>query len=229
MSSLSRFAITKFSRVSFGGRFLACSGYPARARAVPDGTSLERLTSLMDSHVVLRHQSVSPFTLRHLAWGYFGSADTLEEEAAKATFSSPPRCRAFSPVAYRLDLPSIGRRRASPVMTQDHFLQAATRSTQVVHPRQSARTEDGARLGTSSTLHPRAVTGAPPRPKTPSPGVILLGPFVTPPSPDLPVATRWLLTPAVGCGVRARCSARARTRTGRLWRVILLSSPHPFF
>jgi hypothetical protein len=28
----------------------------------------------------------------------------------------------------------------------------------------------------------------------PSPGVTLLGPFVTPPSPDLPVATRWLLT-----------------------------------
>ena len=28
----------------------------------------------------------------------------------------------------------------------------------------------------------------------PSPGVTLPGPFVTPPSPDLPVATRWLLT-----------------------------------
>lgn len=204
-------------------------GLPGKSTGGSGRNAVERLTSLMDSRVVLRHQSVSPFTSRHLAWGYFGSADTLEEEAAKAAFSSPPRCRAFSPVAYGLDLPTIGRRRASPVMTQDHFLQAATRSTQVVHPRQSARTEDGARLGTSSTLHPRAVTGAPPRPKTPSPGVILLGPFVTPPSPDLPVATHWLLTSAVGCGVRARCSVRARTRTGRLWRVILLSSPHPFF
>jgi hypothetical protein len=28
----------------------------------------------------------------------------------------------------------------------------------------------------------------------PSPGVTLLGPFVTPPSPVLPMATRWLLT-----------------------------------
>jgi hypothetical protein len=37
------------------------------------------------------------------------------------------------------------------------------------------------------------VTGAPCRPKTLSPEVILLGPFVTPPSPVLPVATRWLL------------------------------------
>src|SRR5207244_4083033 len=50
----------------------------------------------------------------------------------------PPRCRAISPVAYWIDLPTVGRRRASPVMTQDHFLQAAARITPVVHCRQSA-------------------------------------------------------------------------------------------
>jgi hypothetical protein len=185
----------------------------------------------MDSSVVLRLQLVSPFTLRHWAWGYSGSADTLQEEAAKAAFSSTPRGRTFSPVAYRFGLPTVGRRRASPVMVQDHFLQAAARLTQVVtsigNPQQP-RMERG--LGYSSTLRPRAVSGVPRRPKMPSPGVILLGPFVTSPSPGLPVATPWLLTSAVRCGVRARCSVRTRTRTGRLWRfLILLSSPHPFF
>lgn len=70
--------------------------------------------------------------------GYSGSADTLQEEAAKAAFSSPPRCRTFSPVAYRHGLPTVGRRRASPVMLQDHFLQAAACGTHVVPLRQSA-------------------------------------------------------------------------------------------
>ena len=169
----------------------------------------------------------------HLALrrGYSGSADTLEEEVAKAAFSSPPRCRAFSPVAYRLDLPTVGRRRASPVMTQDHFLQAAACITQVVPPSTIHSDRGGNEdWGHSSTLRPRAVSGAPRRPETPPPEVILLGPFDTPPSPDLPVATCWLLTSADRCGVRARCSVRAWTRTGRLWQfVILLSSPHPFF
>jgi hypothetical protein len=123
------------------------SGCPARARAVLEGISAERLTFLMNSSVVLRLQSVSPFTPRRVAWGYSGSADTLKAEAAKAAFSSPPHCRAFSPVAYRLVLPTVGRRRASPVMTQDHFLQAAARLTRMVHPWQSARTEGGARIG----------------------------------------------------------------------------------
>jgi hypothetical protein len=57
----------------------------------------------------------------------------------------------------------------------------------------------GERFGLSSALHPRAVTGAPSRPKTPSPEVTLPGPYVTPPPPEPPVATRWLLSsPEIG-------------------------------
>jgi len=52
----------------------------------------------------------------------------------------------------------------------------------------------------------------------PSPDVTLPGPFVTPPSLDLPVVMRWLLTSDEKCGVRARCSERVRSRTGRLQR-----------
>jgi hypothetical protein len=90
----------------------------------------------MDSLIVLRLQSVFPFASR-ISRSYSGSAAALNEEATKAAFSSPPHCRVVSPVAYRLDLPNVGRRRASPVMTQDHFLQAAARNTPVIHSRQS--------------------------------------------------------------------------------------------
>jgi hypothetical protein len=74
----------------------------------------------------------------------------------------------------------------------------------------------GGRTGARRRFIPGAVSDAPRRPKMPSPGVTLPGPFVTPPSLDLPVATRWLLTSVVRCGVRARRSVRMRFRTGRL-------------
>jgi hypothetical protein len=64
----------------------------------------------------------------------------------------------------------------------------------------------------------------------PSPQVTAAGPFVMPPSPDLPVATRWLLTSAEIAerdhGVLHRCDP-AQVDFGVL--IILLSSPHPFF
>ena len=89
----------------------------------------------------------------------------------------------------------------------------------------------GERFGLSSALRLRAVSGAPSRPKMPSPGVTLPGPFVTPPSPVLPVAIALAAYLRGSCGVRARCSVRVRSRTGRLRRsvLILLSSPHRFF
>ena len=87
-------------------------------------------------------------------------------------------------------------------MSQDHFLQAAARITRGVRDRHSASPAAGGKFRFPPALHRGAVTGAPLRPKMPSPGVTLLGPFVTPPSPDLPVATRWLLTSveAAECG-----------------------------
>lgn len=98
-------------------------------------------------------------------------------------------------MAYRDGLPSVGRWRASPVMAWDHFLPAAARSTQVVRIRQSASPCAGREVRDSrQRFVKRAVIGAPTRPKMPSPGVVLPGPSVTPPSPVLPVATRWLRT-----------------------------------
>ena len=78
----------------------------------------------------------------------------------------------------------------------------------------------GERFGLSSALRPRAVSGAPTRPKMPSPGVTLPGPFVTPPSPVPPGGDALAAYLRGSCGVRARCSVRVRSRTGRLRRSV---------
>ena len=126
-----------------------------------------------------------PFHRAGPASRYSGSAAALEEEAAKAAFSSPPRRHALSPAAYRRDLPTIGRRRASPVMVQDHFLQAAARITCMVRGRYP-HVRPGGDSG-SPTLPPGAVLGAPCRPKCRLPESPCLAPS-TVPSPALPVA-----------------------------------------
>jgi hypothetical protein len=148
----------------------------------------------VDSRIVLRLRSVSPFI--PTGRDYSGSAAALEEEAVKATFSSPPRCRTVSPMAYGSVLPTVGRRRASPVMAGTLFsrrLHVAPSWSAPGNPHHRVR---GERLGLSSALRLRAVSGAPARPKMPSPGVTLPGPFVAMPSPELPVAPRWLRTSA---------------------------------
>ena len=112
--------------------------------------------------LVLRLRSVSPFipTRRD----YSGSAVILKEEATKAAFSSPPRGRSLSPVAYRSDLPTVGRRRTSPVCLGTIFL----RRQHVPPPWATAgnRISCGGkdRPGGPPVLHSRAVTGTPRRP-----------------------------------------------------------------
>jgi hypothetical protein len=54
----------------------------------------------------------------------------------------------------------------------------------------------GGRFGLPSTLHQKGGDWRTNQAEMPSPKVPLPGPFVTPPSPDLPVAMRWLLTSA---------------------------------
>ena len=84
--------------------------------------------------VVLHLQSVSAFTtcrFRPVATPLL----LLPSKKRRLRQPSLHRIRiakTISPVAYTFDLPTIGRRRASPVMTQVHFLQAATRITPVV-------------------------------------------------------------------------------------------------
>ena len=93
----------------------------------------------------------------------------------------------FSPVAYMFDLPTIGRRRTSPVMSQDHFLQAAT-----------CNTPNGS-LAVTVSLPERRSSGSTPsasyrggvwhtmKAEMPSPGVSLPGSFAADPSPEPPV------------------------------------------
>jgi len=57
--------------------------------------------------------------------GYSGSAAVLDEEAAQAAFSPPPRDRSVSPVAYGNGGPTVGRRRTSPVMDSSRCPEAA--------------------------------------------------------------------------------------------------------
>jgi len=118
-------------------------------------------------------------------------------------------------VAYTLSLPTAGRRRVSPVTTQDHFLQAATRITPVVRPRQSASTGDG-RISGLPNASLRGGNWRTTQAEMPPPGVSLPGPFVTVPSPDIPLVPPWLHTSVFVCGVRAESSERIRSRSGRL-------------
>ena len=181
----------------------------------------------MNSSAILRLQSVSPFTPRSRE----ATPDLLPPLKRRRLRQPSPHRRIADPFhlwligsTYR----PFGRRRASPVMSQDHFLQAAARTTRVVHTRHSASTEIGAGIGSPSALHRGAVTGAPRRPKCRLPE----SPCLAPSSRRLLRSFRWRragCVPSRQCEVRARCSVRVRSRTGRLWRVvILLSSPHPF-
>jgi len=99
---------------------------------------------------------------------------------------------ALSPAAYRRDLPTVGRWRASPVMVQDHFLQVATRITVMVRDRHSARSIPRRGFGASSALLPRAVVDAPFRPKCRPPKSLCLAPSST----SLLRHPRWLMA---GC------------------------------
>lgn len=67
-------------------------------------------------------------------------------------------------------------------------------------------------------LHVGVVFGANDRPKCNLPRSSCLAPSTRPLLPDDPLVTHWLHTPADRRGVRAGCSARARTRTGRIRR-----------
>ena len=82
-------------------------------------------------------------------------------------------------MAYTLSLQTAGRRRVSPVTTQDRFPQAAARGTPVVRPRPSASTGGGRISGVldaSSKGGDWRTTQA----GMPSPGVSPLGPFSGP-------------------------------------------------
>jgi hypothetical protein len=144
----------------------------------------------MDSQAVLLLLSVFPFTHRRCATPGL----LLPFKRRRLRRPSPHRrvAHTLSPAAYRWDLPTVGRRRASPVMVQDRFLQAAACITVVVRSRPSAVSSPRRGFGSPSALHPGAVTGAPRRPKCRLPKSLRLAPS----SASLLRHPRWL---AAGC------------------------------
>ena len=148
----------------------------------------------MDSRVVLLLRSVFPFTSRGGGGATPGLLLPLKRRRPRQPSPHHRVAHALSPVAYRRDLPTIGRWRASPVMAWDHFLQAAAGCTFMVRKRHSARPLSRRGFGSPSTLLPKGGAWRTMPAHVPSPGVSLPGPFDREPSPALPVARGWLLT-----------------------------------
>jgi hypothetical protein len=207
----------------------AVSGFPDKSAGGPIlGFSRKANLSLVLA-VVLRLQSVSSFTPRPSGRR---ATPNLLPSLRRGRFRQPSPLRRLagtpSPVAYRFDLPTVGRRRTSPVMAWNHFLQAATCGTHGSPPPITAYSAEG-RASDSPVLHQGAATGTPHRPKRRLPKSSCLAPSTRP----LLRTPRWdraSFVPPMNYEVRAGSSVRARTRTGRLWRIFsLLSLPHRLF
>ena len=134
------------------------SGFPARARAGHLVAVAEGLTFLMDSQFVLRLRSVSAFTRPGPSPHQRATPLLLPPSKRRPLRQRSPHPNrivgTISPVAYTLDLPTIGRRRTSPVMTQVHFLQAAACITPNGPPSVTAWLEGGR----SSEFDPQCFT-----------------------------------------------------------------------
>jgi hypothetical protein len=137
--------------------------------------------------VVLRLRSVSPFTTRR-----FQHAATpalllpLKRRPLRRRSPHPRFVRTISPVAYTFGLPTLGRGRASPVMTQDHFLQAATCITLTGSPSVTASLSERGASGSPPSASRRGGVWHTMKAEMPSPGVFLPGSFAAAPCPDPP-------------------------------------------
>jgi hypothetical protein len=190
-------------------------GFPARARMGQFRASAKKLTFLMDS---LSFSVFDRFPLSPRAFQREATVLLLMSLKRRPLRQRSPHRRivgALSPVAYMLDLPTVGRRGTSPVRSRDHFLQAAARITPVVHCRHTAHPAVSGASGRLLSASSRGGDWRTAKAAVQSPGVSLPGPFVTAPSPDPPVGPPWLRTLSSVAEVRAESSVRARTRTGR--------------
>ncbi len=141
--------------------------------------------------VVLRLQSVSTFTTRR----FQRAATPLLLLSLKKRRPRQPSLHrrivivpkdTFSPEAYMFDLPTIGRRRTSPVMTQDHFLQAAACITPNGSPAITAWLPERRSSESTPSASRRGGVWHTMKAEMPSPGVFLPGSFAADPCPDLP-------------------------------------------
>ena len=138
--------------------------------------------------VVLRLQSVSAFTtcrFQHAATPLL----LLPSKRRPSRRRSPHPNRivgTISPVAYTFDLPTIGRGRASPVMTQDHFLQAAACITLSGSPAITVLLPERRSSESTPSASCRGGGWHTMKAEMPSPRVFLPGSFAADPCPDLP-------------------------------------------
>ena len=139
--------------------------------------------------VVLRLHPVSTFTtcrFQYVATPFL--LLPLKRRPLRQRSPHPNRIvRTISPVAYTFDLPTIGRGRASPVMTQDHFLQAATCNTPNGSPAVTALLPERRSSESTPSASCRGGGWHTMKAEMPSPGVFLPGSFAADPSPVLPV------------------------------------------
>jgi hypothetical protein len=138
--------------------------------------------------VVLRLQSVSPFT----TYRFQDAATPVLLLSLKKRRPRQPSLHrrivgTISPEAYTFDLPTIGRRRTSPVMTQDHFPQAAACITPNGSPAITVSLLERRSSGSTPSASRKGGRWHTIKAETPSPGVFLPGSFVAAPSPDPPV------------------------------------------
>ena len=128
--------------------------------------------------------------------------------------------RTISPVAYTFNLPTVGRRRTSPVMTWDRFLQAATCITLDGSPAITAWLPERRSSGATSSASCRGRwlahhEGRNAVSRSLSAWLLRRHPFSGPPG-----GVTLAAYPRRNRGVRAESSVQVRTRTGRLQRFI---------
>ena len=142
--------------------------------------------------VVLRLQSVSTFTthrFQYVATPFLllSSKERRPRQPSLHRRIVVVQKDTFSPEAYMFDLPTIGRRRTSPVMTQDHFLQAAACITPNGSPAITAWLPERRSSESTPSASRRGGVWHTMKAEMPSPGVFLPGSFTAAPCPDLPL------------------------------------------
>ena len=141
--------------------------------------------------VVLRLQSVSTFTtyrFQYVATPFLllSSKERRPRQPSLHRRIVVVHKDTFSPEAYMFDLPTIGRRRTSPVMTQDHFLQAAACGTLIGSPAVTVLLPERRSSGSTPSASRRGGVWHTMKAEMPSPGVFLPGSFAAALCPDLP-------------------------------------------
>ncbi len=230
MASLSRVAITKFGLAGFGGRFLASPrlrlslGFPARARA--DQFWVLARGANFPHGLADRSPSSVGFSF-HFAWGREATPDLLLPLKRRRFRRPSPHRRIADP--FRLWLIGSAYRPSDGGGLHRSWLGTIFSRRRQVAPRWSASGNPrvrsrGERFGLSSALHQKGGDWRTNSAESAVSRSHLAWPLRHAAFSGAPGGVALAAYLRNSCGVRARCSARVRSRTGRLRR--RLSSFH---